>query len=300
MTGFTPTPISAEPEPAPALDHVVVNARERLEAAADAYRRLGFHLTPPSRHTLGSINRLAVFERDYLELIGLDPDASVPRAELLRSPIGLNGLVFATESADALYRALAARAPVETPLEFSRPVAIPDGAAEARFRVVRVASDATPYGRVYFCQHLSRNLVWRDEWQHHPNGAQGIARMVIAAADPAATASLYRGLFGGAALCPAPGGLTLALGAARLDILAPTRVAEEFGVRPAGDAMAALTFKTASLDAVRRALASGGVTPSCDDGHRVVVAPDAAFGVSLEFVAESSHPLRPGGAERAR
>src|ERR1700693_946839 len=102
MTGSTPTIISAEPMIAAVLDHVVVNARDRFDAAALCYRRLGFALTPHGRHTLGSVNRLAVFARDYLELVGVDPAAAAPRAELLRTPVGLNGLVFATEDADAL------------------------------------------------------------------------------------------------------------------------------------------------------------------------------------------------------
>jgi Glyoxalase-like domain len=285
MTVSTPTPISAEPGSAPALDHVVVNARDRLDDAAEAYRRLGFHLTQASRHTLGSINRLAVFRAEYLELVATDPEATTPRVELLSAPAGLNGLVFATSAAVALHRDLAARGvPVEEPIEFSRPVTFNGAAAEARFRVVRIAADATPYGRVYFCQHLTRDLVWREEWQRHPNGSQAVLRMVITAADPHAAGSLYRRLFGDAGLSAVPGGLSLALGDARLDLLAPARVAELFGTHPAGDRMAALTFRTRSLDALRQALASGGIAPSRDEPARVVVPPEAAFGPCLEFV----------------
>src|ERR1700733_13753258 len=105
MTGSPPTSMSAE---APVLDHVVVNARDRVDAAPDCYRRLGFALTPQGRHTLGSLNHLAVFGGDYLELVGIDPAAASPRGDLLRFESGLNGLVFACADADALYRRLAA------------------------------------------------------------------------------------------------------------------------------------------------------------------------------------------------
>jgi hypothetical protein len=256
--------------PTPILDHVVVNARERIAEAAECYRGLGFALTPLGRHTLGSMNHLAVFERDYLELVGTDPAGPVVRRELLDHPAGLNGLVFATDDAAALYAMLrVADAPVEPPAEFSRPVALAGGSADARFRVVRVAASAAPYGRVYFCQHLTRDLVWRDEWRRHPNGAVAIARVVLAAAAPDAAGALFRRLFGADRLRPIAGGLSLGMGSARLDIITPAALAASFGAAaPNADGrdtyLAALGFRT-----------GGGP-------QRVVAAADA-WGVALEF-----------------
>lgn len=284
MMGSTPTPMSAEPFAAPILDHVVVNARDRFDAAADCYRRLGFDLTALGRHTLGSINRLAVFAGDYLELVGIDPDATAPRQELLRSPTGLNGLVFATDDAAALYGALKRRgAPVEPPAAFSRPVILPDRSAEARFCVVRVAAEHVPYGRVYFCQHLTRDLVWGAAARDHANGAIAVARMVVAVADPEAAGALYRGLFGDKAVSRVAGGLALAMAAARLELLSPEQVMRQFGETPAGDAMTALTLRTRSLGATGRALAAGGIT-ALDEPGRIVVPAAAGFGAILEFV----------------
>ena len=277
--------MSAEPIAPPILDHVVVNARDRFDAAVLCYRRLGFALTPLGRHTLGSVNRLALFESDYLELVGVDPAAAAPRQELLRSPLGLNGLVFATDDADALYRALKRRgAPVEPPAAFSRPVILPDRTAEARFRVVRVEAGRVAYGRVYFCQHLTRDLVWGAAGREHANGAIAVARMVIAVADPDAAAALYRILFGDRAVSPVAGGLALAMGTARLELLTPEHVARQFGARPDGDGMAALTIRTSALDQTRRALDAGGITLARDEPGRIVAPAAAGFGASLEFV----------------
>ena len=50
--------------PVPTLDHVVVNVHDRIDAAAETYRRLGFTLTPRGYHTLGSMNHLAMFGTD--------------------------------------------------------------------------------------------------------------------------------------------------------------------------------------------------------------------------------------------
>ena len=278
----------------PVLDHVVINARDRFDETATIYERLGFALTSLGRHTLGSINRLAVFATDYLEILGIDPAATTPRLELMRTPVGLNGLVFASTDADALYSAMHDRgAPVEPPLAFSRPVALPAGAAEARFRVVRVTPEAAPYGRVYFCEHLTPELVWRDEWRRHPNGVHSIERMVIATPEPDETARLYRRLFGDAALLPCAGGWTIGMGGARLDLLDPTQVAAELGETPDRAGMAALTFVTASLAATRHALAGASVRPSIDTETRVVIPAACAFGVVLEFVA-GLHIIPPG------
>jgi len=242
----------------PRLDHVVVNVRDRLPEAAVRFAALGFTLTEPSRHTLGSMNRLALFPDHYLELLGIDPDAAKPRAELMRSALGLNAIVFATADAAALHRDLAARGvPVEPPTDFSRPVA---GAGEARFRTVHVAANAVPFGRIYFCQHFTPDLVWSAAAHAHANGAVAIARILIETRDPAAADALYRALFEGAD--PARLGIEIRHGA--------------------HDRIAALTFRAASLAVTRAALA--GVRCR-DEGDRLVVAPEAAFGAQLSFIA---------------
>src|SRR5438876_3128607 len=89
--------------PVPSLDHVVINARDDMDAAAAIYRRLGFRLTPRGFHSLGSTNHLAMFATDYLELIAVPRGATSGRLDLLDWPAGLNGLVFGTEDSAAVY-----------------------------------------------------------------------------------------------------------------------------------------------------------------------------------------------------
>jgi catechol 2,3-dioxygenase-like lactoylglutathione lyase family enzyme len=276
--------------PLPSLDHVVVNARENLSAAAACYRRLGFHLTPLGRHTIGSMNHLAIFAADYLELVGFEAGSAAARGDLLRSPAGLDGLVFATEDADSVHSAMAEAGVATGEVgEFSRPVELASGAADARFRVVRLTPEAVPYGRVYFCQHLTRPLVWRDEWRLHPNGAVGVARAVIAAADPDSTTELYRRMFGAAAVRPIDGGFSLTVGLSRFDIITPATLETQFGTAaPAMDGrpvrMAALTFRTLSLAQAGSALEQGGIAFD-RRSDRILVAACDAFGAALEFIA---------------
>ncbi len=254
-------------EPMPRLDHVVVNARDKLDEAAARYEALGFTLTAPSRHTLGSMNRLALFDGHYLELLGIDPEAPKPRAELMRAPEGLNAIVFATDDAASLYGTLRARGvPVDKPMDFSRPVI---GAGEARFRTVHVAVSAVPYGRLYFCQHFTREIVWGAASHAHGNGALGVARIAIETRDSGAAAALYRGLFGAASVREAGAAFILDLGSARIEI----RTGED-------DRIAKLTLRTRSLAETRRALAAQDFR---DEGDRLV-SRETESGGFLEFV----------------
>ena len=55
------------------------------------------------------------------------------------------------------------------------------------FRTVRMQPGVVPAGRVYFCHHFTRHLVWRDEWRRHPNGVVGehiaLCARIVAVAD---------------------------------------------------------------------------------------------------------------------
>jgi hypothetical protein len=274
--------------PIPTLDHVVVNARDRLDDAADTYSRLGFTLTPRGYHTLGSMNHLAMFGTDYLELIAVPPGATA-RAEIMAAPIGLDGLVFGSEDADATYASLQeAEVQIDPPQAFSRPVTIDGRQADARFRTTRLPRAATPAGRLYFCQHLTRNLVWRDAWRHHANGAVGIARAVIAAQDPEGVGGLFRRMFGPQAVRSTDDGYALIIGLSRFDVVTPAALWEMFGdaaaeSRGRSDYMAALSLRTVSLDAAERALEAGGIRGVDRIGTSVLVPASEAFGVTLEF-----------------
>jgi len=274
--------------PMPTLDHVVVNVRDRIEDGLETYRRLGFTMTPRGYHTLGSMNHLAIFGTEYLELIAAQP-GDTRRTEILAAPFGLNGLVFGTEDSAAVYAALhAAGVPVEPPLQFSRPVELEGGTRDASFRTVRLAPGTVQAGRVYFCQHFTRDLVWRDEWRHHANGAIGVVRAVIAARDPAALGALFARMFGADAVRSGVAGCSLAVGLSRFDIVTPTALLHEFGdACPDGggrDAyMAALTIRTRSLERTASAMAQvKGVYRGSD---RIIVPAGEAFGVTLEFRA---------------
>lgn len=273
--------------PVPTIDHVVVNVRDRLDEAVETYRRLGFTMTPRGYHTLGSMNHLAIFGTDYLELIAAQ-QGDARRTDILDWPFGLNGLVFGTEESTAVYAALdAVGLPVEPPLEFSRPVALPAGPRDAKFRTVQLKPGVVEAGRVYFCHHFTRDLVWRDEWRHHANGVTGVIGVTIAAEDPAALGAIFARMFGSDAVQKGAAGCSLAVGLSRVDIVPPTALGTEFGTAaPDGGGrsqfMAALSLRTRSLDSAAAALQAGGVAARREP-ERIVVSAADAFGVTLEF-----------------
>ncbi len=202
-----------------ALDHVVINTLKSMDAAADLFAALGFTLTPRGHHSLGSINHLMMTPGAYLELVGV-PESGLQRQEVLDSPFGLNGLVFRTPDADATFDALTARGlTVLPPVAFSRPVEIAGRAEEARFRTVRFPPDAFPGGRVYFCQHLTPELVWREEWLSHPNGFIGIDRFVVQSPDAEALAIRFGAAVGTVARAE-PCGWRVALDDAEIQVVA--------------------------------------------------------------------------------
>jgi Glyoxalase-like domain len=276
--------------PAATLDHVVINARDDMDHAAGLYRRLGFTLTERGYHSLGSINHLAMFGTDYLELIAVPKGATSGRLDLLDYPFGLNGLVFGSEDSTVTYNELSkAGVPVEPPVEFSRPVKVAGKERDARFRTVRMKAGVVPYGRVYYCHHFTRDLVWRDEWRHHDNGVVAVVRALIVEPDPAGGAQLYADMFGREAVRDIKGGKSVVIGNSRFDILTEAALKAEFG-DAAPDAegrtayMAGLTFRTLSLHKAARALQDGRITGVSRIADRLVVPAKQALNAVLEFV----------------
>jgi hypothetical protein len=276
--------------PIPTLDHVVINARDDMDRAADLYRRLGFTLTERGYHSLGSTNHLAMFGTDYLELIAVPKGATSGRLELLNFPFGLNGLVFGSEDSTMTYNELAkVGVPVDPPVEFTRPVNVDGKPHDARFRTVRMKAGVVPYGRVYYCHHFTRDLVWRDEWRHHANGTVAVVRALIVEPDPAKGAKLYADMFGPASVRDIKGGKTVVIGNSHFDIVTPAELAAQVGDaapdpegRPAY--MAGLTFRTLSLKGVARALQEGKIDGVVERNGRLIVPAKQALNAVLEFV----------------
>jgi catechol 2,3-dioxygenase-like lactoylglutathione lyase family enzyme len=271
----------------PTLDHVVIDVRDRMDEAARLYQALGFTLTPRGYHTLGSMNHLMMFGSDYLELLGFGEGRMRP--ELAPFPIGLNGLVFKTDDADATFaQAQSQGLPILPVQAFSRPVALESGTQDAKFRTTRLDPTKIAMGRVYFCEHLTPELVWRPEWQSHANGAQSIRRVVVASPDPQATARLFGSLFGSEAVTEKAGGRTVTASSMRVEIVTPDAVAAEFGdgaPEASGrlEYLAAVEFGVAKLADTAQRL--GAIPHVRVEANHVMIPARGAFNTTLVLSA---------------
>jgi len=276
--------------PGPELDHIVINARNGLDRAEQVFGALGFALTPRGYHTLGTINHLAMFPDDYLELIGVPVGKEDSRPEVGHAPLGLNGLVLRSHDIEATHALLQrAGAASDPPKAFSRPVRLPDGSTrDASFRTVSASNEVFPFGRMYFCQHLTPELVWRPELLTHPNGVTGIAELVAVTLDPARMAQRLAEATG----TPAPEGGRITLpGGCRITYLDPTAYRSRYGTLardpgPREAMLGALAFRCADPARMTDFLQAAGVSQQAramgPDGLRAVV---EEFDTLLEFRA---------------
>ncbi|QVQ28146.1 VOC family protein [Achromobacter deleyi] len=275
------------------IDHVVIQAGQELDEAQARFRRLGFQLTDRGHHSLGSSNHLAIFGDDYLELIGVEASkADIPGARW-EHPLGLAGLVFKTGNADATWADLAGRrVPLEGdgPRSFHRPVSAGSQLlGDARFRTLRIQADRVPNGRVFFCQHQTPELVWRPEWQQHPNGALGIAEYTYITPDPQACATLLEQAFGPGAAHPVQDGVAISAGRASVLYQTVAGIRTRFGLDASallanGERAAALTLRTDTLARVQGVLEGAGVEHLVHK-TRIVVPPTETGGLILAFVS---------------
>ncbi|MEN9589969.1 MAG: hypothetical protein RLZZ481_1755, partial [Pseudomonadota bacterium] len=243
-----------------ALDHLVINTHFEMNAAHTIFEQLGFTLTPRGRHSLGSINHLMVFENDYLELLGLPSDGGPLREEVLSSPVGIDGLVFKTTDAAHTHQSLQTAGFAVQPVQaFSRPVELAGVVSDARFETVRFEPGQFSAGRLYYCQHFTPELVWRKEWQAHPNGVNKLAGLLIVCESPQQEAKQYVAAAGGFVALGANGEYRVRGAQYTLVFVTAVQYAECFGgmtcvggKRPSF--FGAIAFQTPSLTPLRQAL----------------------------------------------
>ncbi len=195
------------------FDHCMILVRDLPQAAA-RYRNLGFTLTDRGEHpAFGTANHTIMLDGNYLELLTVErvTPASAGRAEILRHAEGAYGVALATEDSLAVHHALAERGfTVDAPTDFVRPVTLPDGTHDARFRTVQFPP-APALPNLFVCQHFTRELVWRPEWTTHPNGALRVSEIILSHADPQALGAGYGGVFGSESIETTAQGWRLAL-----------------------------------------------------------------------------------------
>ncbi|MGH6814234.1 MAG: VOC family protein, partial [Hyphomicrobiaceae bacterium] len=189
------------------LDHVGWMVPDMIAAAA-AFKRLGFRLTPFSVHgrrdtptgplqPSGTANRLAMLDRGYLEILTLQPGAASSVADHMRSAmarhVGVHLLAFTVAEAEDEARQLAARGiSLEPTVHLRRSIEAEDGTpVEVAFTVVRAALSSFPEARVQILTHHTPEHMWQGRYLVHDNAISGLDEVVLAVDDPQAAAERF-------------------------------------------------------------------------------------------------------------
>jgi hypothetical protein len=200
------------------------------------------------------------------------------------------GLAFASDDAVRCAAELrAAGIAADGPKELKRLLELPDGTVTPQFALVQLAKEATPDLSAFVCCHRTPELVRRPGWLSHPNGARALLGVTVAAGEPRALVSAYRKLFGERSVRADAKAMVVETGAGRLLFATPdTLVARYRDIAALPDHAlpwaVAMTLGVADLAACRRTLEAGGIAPK-PLGAGLVLPPDAATGLFLEFVA---------------
>ncbi|MBM3559670.1 MAG: VOC family protein, partial [Alphaproteobacteria bacterium] len=265
--------------------------------ARAAWTRLGFALSPRGRHVgWGTANYTVMFEADYIALLGIvDASQFVNYVdEALAWGDGITNLAFRTADAEALQTMLTGRGiPAATPHVLQRLIEFSEGKQALDFRLVELPRRWTPGLHSFAFHHLTPSLLRRPEWLAHPNGARGIAEVTVVMEDLDGVVAAYRTLFGEDAVSGEErrGSVTVETGNGELWFVTPKMYPAHHYNREiaAGTPLprfAALTLRVADPRATSLYLSGQEVSYEVEANGTVVVPPESANGVLLEFAAD--------------
>jgi hypothetical protein len=274
--------------PLSGIDHVIIAVND-LERARLTWERLGFTLTPRGRHLeKGTGNYCIMFERDYLELMGVVDTRQDTGGldEFLAHGEGPRGLAFATRAGDETAAELARRGLHPTaPRDLTRQLELPEGTVLPRFRLVSLPPEETPALMSFICQHRTPELVRRPDWLRHANGIVGIAGVAVLVESTKPLGAAYDKLFP-AGVTTTDQVLVVHAGRHRLTFAAPDDFAAlypeiEPGVRRPLPAMAAVRFLSRDLALTADHFARWQVAHEETRDGTILVPPSAANGTLL-------------------
>ena len=254
---------------------------------------MGFTVAPLMCHPFGTGNRLVMFQRDFIELMGIVRPEALAGSGLRRKSMlddghhGALDICFLSTAMAEDHARLEAQGLAEgQPYHVLRPVTLPDGReTAAEFDVVWATAPA-PHVGALFCQQHVPEALWVPDWQAHANGATGIASLAVIADDPARLAERLAAIAGARPVPLSAGEHHVPLDGCVLHLLRPDRFADRYAIPtpegPASGFIAGVDIRVEDLDRARDALQRGGVTALATPAGLLVPADEAA-GTCLRF-----------------
>jgi catechol 2,3-dioxygenase-like lactoylglutathione lyase family enzyme len=272
------------------IDHMIVGVRD-LKAAKAGYERLGFRTTPLGRHVgWGTANHCIMFERDYLELLGIvDPKQFTNQLDtFLEDGEGLMSIALGTPDPEATHAAwTAATLQPAAIAELGRRIE-PD--LELRFKNVMVPGEATGGVRLFGCAALTPERMRRPDWLIHPNGAVAISSVTVVVENPADFFDPMAKVFGETALTETDDTLAVHTGRGVLLFATPDDLLmlhPQLRSVLEGDAprLAVLTLRVQDLEATAAWLRNAGIGFQRQASGAIGLSATLANGVLLEFAS---------------
>lgn len=274
------------------IDHCVIVV-ENLDTAFSQIEQLGFTVPPRGVHSenMGTHNHCVMLNHGYFEILGIrKPTQHNERwRNVLARSEGLGAIALEITDANACYEQFMENGVDATePVNFSRPVDLPEGSFEARFSVTVIPNEDTPRIAMFGCEHHTRDLVWHPSYLSHKNSAIGVAGVVVVIDDPEGAVASYSRIFGKQRVNQTASGFVIDLPGAPIEFLAPnsyrvqypsfSTVEESPQVTPS-----VLRIRSSNLDITRKCLDDNHVTYHLSE-HSVRVPPTGGCGAVVEFV----------------
>jgi catechol 2,3-dioxygenase-like lactoylglutathione lyase family enzyme len=281
------------------LDHIVHAVRD-LDAAAEFYRRAGFTVGARNRHAWGTHNYIVQFPGVFIELITIgEPELIRPGApgafsfgsfvrDFLAREEGLAMLVLEGKGAagDAAAFRKAGIGDFK-PFNFEREAKGPDGSpVRVAFSLTFAADEKAPDIGYFTCQQHHPENFWNPAFQQHPNGAAGIAGIVMVSGNPEDHRHFVSAFAGENNIDADANGISVTTPRGVVEVMNPSAWRASTGTEPPqltrGARLAAIRFIVRDKAAAASALKSSGIAATERD-RSVVVPPDAALGATLIF-----------------
>lgn len=277
------------------LDHIV-HAVHDLDAAGEAYARLGFTVGAHNRHPWGTHNRIVQFPGVFIELLALGEMDRIPpprprslsfgafTRDFLKRGEGLSMLVLEGKGAADAEAFRAAGIGDFDVFNFEREGKRPDGSAvKVAFSLAFAQDKAAPDTGFFTCQQHYPENFWNPAFQQHANGVTGVAGVVFVAENPADHHVFLKAFAGVSDLQSTSSGITIETPRGEIQAMDPAAYRLHFVVEPPdisrGMRLAAIRFAVRDIGVARGALGAGA-TERMD---KLIIAPQAAHGATLVF-----------------
>lgn len=227
------------------IDHIVLPV-DSLARASKTMQDMGFSVTPRAQHPWGTANRLVQFDGVFLEFVEIADETAFPeslpstafsfahynRDWHERHGEGAAMLVLTSEGA-ATDRAIfqSSGLTVHDPFDFERVATLPDGTQKkVAFSLTFVSDPRLPDIGFFTCDHHYPENFWKPDYQHHDNGANDLAGIVIVADEPSDHHVMMSAFIGERDMRSTSFGIEIDAQRHRISILTPIGFERLFGV----------------------------------------------------------------------